>query len=308
MFIKFEEIYTVEKLKGIFFYATCGYFCFPFIFIPARWINFIHLFLAYFTFLPLFPLPPFPASLSSLFPSLPFPPTVPVPFTVPVVLCVCASFSKLIHIFIHSSVSSISWSGSPWIQDLSQNHAIISFHTSFQFIRDSSRWSGPLPAPQTAALTLINARWLTVYCMATLAECRSGFRHCKSEQLALGLPPQAGLNVKQPLLRYSWAQSQDLHYSSGSFMCATCPPCSLHCPHTHHLSLTLFSWLYSTSSHLWSRATLSPVYLHYPHLKIYCSELLPVLYKWLRRCLLFGAEWSQRFLSKLIFSSMSQCC
>ncbi|GAA6105671.1 probable ATP-dependent RNA helicase DDX10 isoform X1 [Tachysurus ichikawai] len=141
--------------------------------------------------------------------------------------------------------------------------------------------------------------------MATLAECRSGFRHCKSEQLALGLPPQAGLNVKQPLLRYSWAQSQDLHYSSGSFMCATCPPCSLHCPHTHHLSLTLFSWLYSTSSHLWSRATLSPVYLHYPHLKIYCSELLPVLYKWLRRCLLFGAEWSQRFLSKLIFSSIS---
>lgn len=77
-------------------------------------------------------------------------------------------------------------------------------------IRDGSRWSGPLPAPQTAVLALINARWLAVYCMATLAECRRGFRRCKSEQLALGLPPQASLNVKQPMSRYTWALSQVL--------------------------------------------------------------------------------------------------
>lgn len=100
------------------------------------------------------------------------------------------------------------------------------------FIRDGGRWSGPLPAP------LINARWLAVYCIATLAECRSGFRRCKSERPVLGLPPQASLNVKQPLSRYIWAQSLDLHYSPGSFVCATCPPYSLCCSHAHHLSLT----------------------------------------------------------------------
>lgn len=149
---------------------------------------------------------------------------------------------------------------------------------------------------------------LAVYCMATLAECRRGFRRCKSEQLALCLPPQAGLNVKQPLLRYSWAQSQVLHYSPGSFMCATCPPSTLYCSHTHHLSLAVFSWLQSTSFLLWNPATLSPVYLHYSHLKIYWSELQPILYGQLHRCLLFRVQRSQRFLSKLIFSSVSRCC
>lgn len=144
---------------------------------------------------------------------------------------------------------------------------------------------GHSPAPQTAAL-LINARWLAVYCMATLAECRRGFRHCKSEQLALGLPPPASLNAKQTLSRYAWAQSQVLHYSPGSFVCYLSSLLTLLRSLTHHLSLTAFSWLYCTSSHLWSWATLSPVHLHYSHLKIYCSELRPILYGWLRRCLL----------------------
>lgn len=99
-----------------------------------------------------------------------------------------------------------------------------------------------------------------------------------------------GLYVKQSLSRYAWAQCQVLLYSPGSFVCYLSSLLTLLLSHTHHLSLTVLFWLYSTSSHLWSQATLSPVYLHYPQLKIYCSELRPILHGWLRRWLLFRVE------------------